>query len=70
MFKEYKMVEIAEGGCSTILLGSSKLPIQKIEQELNRYSKEGWQVVFQVIESKRFLLFWSRESLIVTLGRQ
>jgi|TARA_B100000315_G_scaffold191945_1_gene182310 hypothetical protein len=30
---------------------------------------EGWQVVFQVIESKRFMLFWTREAVLVTLGR-
>lgn len=68
-FKEYKVLFITEGGCGTILLGSSGLPIQKIEMTLNQACSEGWQVVFQVIEKKRFLLFWQREALIVTLGR-
>lgn len=30
-FTEYKMVHIAEGGCGTLLLGSSGLPLRKIE---------------------------------------
>ena len=30
---------------------------------------EGWQVVFQIIEEKRMMLFWKREAVIVTLGR-
>ena len=30
---------------------------------------EGWQIVFQVIEQKRFWLFWTRETIILTLGR-
>ncbi|MCL7943680.1 MULTISPECIES: DUF4177 domain-containing protein [unclassified Marinobacter] len=68
-FTEYKMVHISEGGCGTLLLGSSGLPLKKIEAELNRYASEGWQVVFQVLEMKRFWLFWQRESVIVTLGR-
>ena len=53
-FTEYKMVHIAEGGCGTLMLGSSGLPLKKIEAELNRYAADGWQVVFQVLEMKRF----------------
>ncbi|GAD89444.1 MULTISPECIES: DUF4177 domain-containing protein [Vibrio] len=68
-FSEYKVVHIVEGGCGTILLGSSGLPMQKIEAELNKYAQDGWQLVFQVIEHKRFWLFWSREAAIITLGR-
>ncbi|HAT50578.1 MAG: DUF4177 domain-containing protein [Nitrospirae bacterium] len=69
MFREYKVVHIVEGGCGTIFLGASGLPLQKLEVELNSFAAEGWQVVFQVIEKKRFLLFWNREAIIVTLGR-
>ncbi|MBF9002524.1 MULTISPECIES: DUF4177 domain-containing protein [Vibrio] len=68
-FNEYKVVSIVEGGCGTILLGSSGLPLQRLEAELNRYAQDGWQVVFQVIEKKRFMLFWQREAVILTLGR-
>jgi len=68
-YKEYKVLFITEGGCGTIVLGASGLPIQKIEATLNQEAAAGWQVVFQVIEKKRYLLFWQREALIVTLGR-
>lgn len=68
-FKEYKVLYIVEGGCGTLLLGSSGLPIKKMEAELNSLATDGWQVVFQVIESKRFLLFWSREAVVITVGR-
>jgi len=68
-FKEYKVVHITEGGCGTILLGASGLPLKKIEAELNALASEGWQLVFQVIERKRFWLFWNREAVIITLGR-
>ncbi|MCC5878909.1 MAG: DUF4177 domain-containing protein [Idiomarina sp.] len=68
-YTEYKVVHIVEGGCGTIILGSSGLPMKRIEAELNGYAADGWQVVFQVLEMKRFWLFWQRESVIVTLGR-
>ena len=68
-YKEYKVLHIVEGGCGTILLGASGIPIKKMEVALNEMAAQGWEVVFQVIERKRFLLFWTREAVIVTLGR-
>jgi len=68
-FKEYKVMHVVEGGCGTILLGASGIPLKKLESQLNQEAADGWQVVFQVIESKRFWLFWTREAVIVTLGR-
>ncbi|KLV09072.1 hypothetical protein ABT56_02405 [Photobacterium aquae] len=68
-FSEYKVIHIAEGGCGTLLLGASGLPLQKMEAELNKYAQDGWQLVFQTIESKRYMLFWQREAVIITLGR-
>ena len=68
-YNEYKIVHIVEGGCGTLLTGSSGLPLKKIEAELNSLAADGWQVVFQVLEQKRFWLFWQREAVIVTLGR-
>lgn len=68
-FTEYKVLHIAEGGCGTIFLGASGLPLKKLEAVMNEQASQGWQVVFQVIEQKRFMLFWSREAAIVTFGR-
>jgi hypothetical protein len=69
-FREYKVLHVVEGGLGTILLGSSGIPIKRLEVELNKQAADGWQVVFQVLEQKRFWLFWSREAVIVTLGRE
>ncbi len=52
-----------------MLLGAAGIPVNKMEDELNRHAADGWQVVFMVIEQKRFMLFWTRETIIVTLGR-
>ena len=68
-YKEYKVIYIVEGGLGTIFLGASGIPIKKMEIALNKESIEGWQVVFQIVENKRFLLFWKREAIIITLGR-
>lgn len=68
-YSEYKVIEVAEGGCSTILLGGATLPIKKLQEVLNQELKNGWHLVFQVLERKRLLLFWTRESIILTLGK-
>ena len=69
-YQEYKVLHVVEGGCGTIFLGSSGLPLKKLEAVLNECAAEKWEVVFQVIEKKRFLLFWSREAVVITLGRR
>lgn len=68
--KEYKMLVITEGGLGTLFLGASKLPVKRIEQELNKHGRQGWQMEFMVVEQHRFLLFWTREAAVVTLSRE
>ena len=69
VYKEYKVVHIVEGIIGTLFLGSSGLPLEKMEKELNILARDGWQLVFQVIEKKRLWLFWEREAIIITVGR-
>ena len=66
MKKKYKVEVVKEGVLGTLFLGSSKLPIKKIEEVMNEYGKDGWDVSFQVIEKSRMWLFWEREALIIT----
>ncbi|HKI60452.1 MAG TPA: DUF4177 domain-containing protein [Mariprofundaceae bacterium] len=68
-YKEYKVIEVSEGALGTIFLGASGMPIKQMEINLNKEAADGWQLVFQVIEKKRFWLFWTRETVIMTLGR-
>ncbi|MDT8405952.1 MAG: DUF4177 domain-containing protein [Methylococcales bacterium] len=68
-YREYKVLTVVEGGLGTIFLGASGLPIKKLEAVLNREAADGWTLVFQVIEQKRFILFWKRETIIITLAR-
>ena len=69
MKKQYKVEVVKEGVLGTLFLGSSKLPIKKIEEVMNEYGKDGWDVSFQVIEKSRMWLFWEREALIIILRR-
>lgn len=66
---EYKVIHIAEGGLGAIFLGASGIPVKRMQAALNKEAADGWQVVFQIVEQKRFWLFWTREAVIVTLGR-
>ena len=68
-FSEYKVIAISEGALGTIFLGASGFPLKKMETVLNEQAAGGWQLVFQVVESRRLWLFWARETVIVTLGR-
>jgi hypothetical protein len=68
-FKEYKVMVVSEGAIGTLFLGASGMPLKKLEATLNEQAQDGWQLVFQVLEQRRFWLFWTRESVVVTLGR-
>ncbi|MAZ70785.1 MAG: DUF4177 domain-containing protein [Porticoccus sp.] len=68
-FSQYKVMAISEGALGTIFLGASGFPLKKMETVLNEQAAEGWQLVFQVVESRRLWLFWARETVIVTLGK-
>jgi hypothetical protein len=67
--KEYKVEIIKEGALGTLIFGSSKLPLKKMAEVMNKYGEEGWDVSFQLIEKHRLLLFWSREAVIITFSR-
>lgn len=60
---------ISEGALGTLFLGASGFPLKKLETELNEQAAQGWQLVFQVVEQRRFMLFWRRETVIITLGK-
>jgi hypothetical protein len=69
-FQQYKVVAVSEGALGTLFLGASGFPLKKLETVLNQEAAEGWQLVFQVVEKRRFMLFWTRETVIATLGRE
>ena len=56
-YTEYKVIYVVEGGCGTIILGSSGIPVKKMETELNTLASSGWKVVFRRSENWLIKLF-------------
>jgi hypothetical protein len=40
-----------------------------MEEVMNRYGAEGWDVAFMLVERKRLLLFSEREAAVITFSR-
>ena len=55
MKKEYKVEVVKEGAIGNIFLGSSKMPLKKMEEVMNKYGEDGWDVEFQLVEKRRLL---------------
>ena len=60
---------VTEGVLGTLLLGRSKIRPERVERMLNAMGARGYRNSFQVLEKRRFLLFWQRETLIITFER-
>jgi len=67
--KQFKVEIVKEGAVGTMLFGASKLPIKKMEEVMNQYGNDGWNMDFMVIEKHRMLLFWEREAAIITFSK-
>lgn len=69
MKKEYKVEVIKENALSSLVLGASKMPIEKMNRVMNQYGREGWDVCFQIIEQHRLFFFWTPEAVVITFSR-
>lgn len=67
--KEYAVEIVKEGALGTLLLGSSKLSKEKLEQVLNERALKGWNMDFMLMEQRRLFLFWQREVAIITFSK-
>ncbi len=66
---DYQVRSLPEGALGTILLGRSSIKPHKLNNILNEMSAKGYRNTFQVLERKRMLIFWTRESLLLTFVR-
>ena len=62
MKKEYMVEIIKEGALWSILFGQGKLQFKKMERVMNDYGEKGWNVSFQLIERRRYLIFLVKRS--------
>ena len=68
--REFRVEVVSEGALGTLFFGASKLPVARMEAVLNDYGAAGWDVSFMLVERKRFLLFWERETAVITFSRE
>ena len=65
----YSVEQYSEGAIGTILLGGSKFNPAKLSNMINAQAAQGYRMIFQVKEERRMLLFWKRESIIMTFEK-
>ena len=67
---EYKVVIYREGLMGSIFLNGSKVDPLRYSNFLNENAKQGWKVVTMERETRRALLFFSREAFLTVLERR
>lgn len=65
----YIVEKFSEGAIGTILLGASSFNPDKLSEIINTHASAGYRMIFQVKEHRRMLLFWKRESILMTFER-
>jgi hypothetical protein len=67
---EYKVIDVADGSISTVLLGDGRIETPVLEAYLNAMASDGWRLVFMEKVYQRYLLTSERETLMVTFERR
>ena len=70
MEHEYKVIDVADGAISSLLLNEGRIETDVLEAYLNAMAAEGWKVVFMANVLQRHLVVSSRETLMVTFERR
>lgn len=68
-YSEYKVIKVPDSFFMAVVLGMSYVPADRIHQAIAEEVKRGWQVVFQLMEDRRFLFIFHRKAVIITFGR-
>lgn len=67
---EYKVAIYRENLLGSLFLAGSKVDPVRFSEFLNRNGEQGWEVVTMERESRRMLLFFSREAFMVIMKRE
>ena len=67
---EYKVIDVADGAISSVLLDEGRIETGVLESYLNAMAAEGWRMVFMAKVMQRHLLAYDRETLMVTFERR
>ena len=67
---EYKVAIYREPLLGSIFLGGSRVNPERYSEFLNKNAKDGWEVVTMERESRRELIFFSREAFLTIMKRE
>lgn len=67
---EYKVIDVADGEISSVLLGEGRIETGVLEAYLNAMASEGWRMVFMSKVMQRHLVVSDRETLMITFERR
>ena len=66
---EYKVIDVADGSISSLLLGEGRIETSVLEAYLNAMAAEGWRLVFMQKVLQRHVVISDRETLMITFER-
>lgn len=67
---EYKVIDVADGAVSSVLLGDGRIETAVLEAYINAMAADGWRLVFMEKVMQRHLLTSERETLMITFERR
>jgi hypothetical protein len=67
---EYKVIDVADGAISSLLLGEGRIETNVLQAYINAMASEGWRMVFMTKVLQRHLVVADRETLMVTFERR
>jgi hypothetical protein len=67
---EYKVIDVADGEISSLLLGEGRVETNVLQAYINAQASEGWRMVFMEKVMQRHLVISDRETLMITFERR
>jgi hypothetical protein len=67
---EYKVIDVADGSVSSLLLGEGRIETSVLQAYINAQASDGWRMVFMEKVMQRHLVISDRETLMITFERR
>lgn len=67
---EYKVIDVADGAISSVLLGEGRIETAVLEAYINAMATEGWRMIFMEKVMQRHMVISDRETLMITFERR
>lgn len=67
---EYKVIDVADGSISSLLLGEGRIETSVLQAYINAQASDGWRMVFMEKVMQRHLVISDRETLMITFERR